>query len=118
MYKRQEKYRGLDSDLWAIYHGDYENIGVTIHMVDEGLDTGEIVHQKTLSLGLDHKTYKIRYFTTIIATSLVVITVNQYLSNKLSTSKQNKIGRYYSYMPSTIKDIVDSKFNKFCGELS
>ena len=45
-----EKYRGLDSDLWAIYHDDYENIGVTIHMVDEGLDTGDIIYQETLTL--------------------------------------------------------------------
>ena len=35
------KYRGLDSDLWAIYHKDLDNIGVTIHKVDENLDTGK-----------------------------------------------------------------------------
>ena len=39
-------YRGLDSDLWAIYHRDYKNIGVTIHMVDSELDTGEILYQE------------------------------------------------------------------------
>ena len=45
-----EKYRGLDSDLWAIYHKDYNNLGVTIHRVDNDLDTGELVKQKPLTL--------------------------------------------------------------------
>ncbi len=113
-----EKYRGLDSDLWAIYHDDYENIGVTIHMVDEGLDTGDIIYQETLTLHQELKTYKIRCYTTMIATNLVIKAINQYLSNNLITIKQEKIGRYYSYMPSIMKDLVNLKFNKFCERLS
>ena len=32
-----EKYRGLDSEYWALYHRDYKNIGITIHQVSEDL---------------------------------------------------------------------------------
>ena len=40
-----ESYRGMESDLWAIYNRDFENLGVTIHFVDETLDGGQIILQ-------------------------------------------------------------------------
>ena len=45
-----EFYRGLDSDLWAIYEDKLDLIGTTLHLVDEELDTGEIVYQDYLNL--------------------------------------------------------------------
>ena len=42
------KYRGIDVIPWAIYYGD--PIGVTIHFVDVGIDTGGIVAQKGINI--------------------------------------------------------------------
>jgi methionyl-tRNA formyltransferase len=42
------KYRGVDVIPWAIYQGD--PIGVTIHFIDEGVDTGRIVAQKIINV--------------------------------------------------------------------
>ncbi|MBP7216242.1 MAG: hypothetical protein KBA46_03045 [Candidatus Omnitrophica bacterium] len=36
-------YRGADSVFWALWNNDPHNIGVTIHMVEEGLDCGNIL---------------------------------------------------------------------------
>lgn len=36
-------YRGEHTLFWPQYLGDYENIGVTIHQIDEGIDTGPIL---------------------------------------------------------------------------
>lgn len=33
-------YRGMNGGYWALANGDAENFGSTIHMVDEGIDTG------------------------------------------------------------------------------
>jgi hypothetical protein len=33
-------FRGLDSLFWAMYFRDYRNLGVTLHYIDEGIDTG------------------------------------------------------------------------------
>ena len=49
-----EKYRGLDSNLWAWYHKDYKNIGVTLHKLNKNLDTGQIF--KSQSLKINKKT--------------------------------------------------------------
>lgn len=38
--------RGADSILWAIYYGMREWVGVSVHVVDEGLDTGPILSRR------------------------------------------------------------------------
>ncbi|KKL04655.1 hypothetical protein LCGC14_2613900, partial [marine sediment metagenome] len=35
-----EKYRGLDSHLWAVYHNDFDSFFVTLHHVNEKFDDG------------------------------------------------------------------------------
>ncbi len=45
-------YRGRNIINWAIINGEKE-IGVTAHYVDAGIDTGDIILQKCLSLGIE-----------------------------------------------------------------
>jgi len=40
------KYRGVHGTYWALYNNDAENSGVTVHLVDKGIDTGNIIFQK------------------------------------------------------------------------
>lgn len=44
------RYRGRNVINWAIINGEQE-IGLTAHMVDEGIDTGPILKQLTLPIG-------------------------------------------------------------------
>jgi folate-dependent phosphoribosylglycinamide formyltransferase PurN len=39
------KYRGVHGGYWALAQQDPENCGVTIHLVDRGIDTGGILYQ-------------------------------------------------------------------------
>jgi methionyl-tRNA formyltransferase len=41
-------YRGLHGAYWALINKDKENCGVTVHLVDEGIDTGGILYQDTI----------------------------------------------------------------------
>jgi methionyl-tRNA formyltransferase len=43
------KYRGMLPTFWALYHGDDE-IGVTIHTMEEEVDQGKIAQQSTFSV--------------------------------------------------------------------
>ncbi len=38
-------YRGVHGGYWALASGDRENCGVTVHVVDVGIDTGEVICQ-------------------------------------------------------------------------
>lgn len=40
-----QKYRGVMTTLWAVYNEEPEYIGATVHYVDSGIDTGNIVYQ-------------------------------------------------------------------------
>lgn len=39
------KYRGQDPGYWALVNGDAENAGVTVHLIDKGVDTGPVLYQ-------------------------------------------------------------------------
>lgn len=44
------KYRGMNGGYWALANGDSSDFGVTMHVVDEGVDTGSIISYKTLKV--------------------------------------------------------------------
>lgn len=41
------KYRGQNGGYWALAEDDRANAGVTVHLVDEGVDTGSILYTAT-----------------------------------------------------------------------
>jgi methionyl-tRNA formyltransferase len=43
------KYRGVHGGYWAKAEGDDGNFGVTVHLVDEGIDTGAVLYQARLA---------------------------------------------------------------------
>jgi folate-dependent phosphoribosylglycinamide formyltransferase PurN len=42
------KYRGIHGGYWAKAESDLENFGVTVHLVDPGIDTGAVLYQARL----------------------------------------------------------------------
>lgn len=49
------KYRGGSAIAWAILHGELQT-GVTIHYIDDGVDTGDIVLQEAVPIGPEDTT--------------------------------------------------------------
>lgn len=99
------QYRGLDSDLWAILEGQFEHIGVTVHYVDEALDTGSMLAQERLVIEPGDEIYHLRYRTTVLATDMV-LRVLQHIAaaqRKLEGTRQPAEGRYFSAMPLDLK---------------
>jgi folate-dependent phosphoribosylglycinamide formyltransferase PurN len=43
-------YRGVHGAYWALANNDAENMGVTVHYVDKGIDTGKILIQEQISI--------------------------------------------------------------------
>lgn len=43
-------YRGVHGAYWAAVNNDYKNCGVTIHLVDKGIDTGGILFQEMIKV--------------------------------------------------------------------
>jgi folate-dependent phosphoribosylglycinamide formyltransferase PurN len=43
------KYRGAHGGYWAKVTGDAANFGVTVHLIDPGIDTGDVLYQARLT---------------------------------------------------------------------
>lgn len=43
-------YRGIDSAMWAILNDEPDKIGVTVHWVDPGVDTGAVLRKRHVTL--------------------------------------------------------------------
>lgn len=43
------KYRGVHGGYWALVNKDKNNCGVTVHLIDTGIDTGSILYQELIS---------------------------------------------------------------------
>ncbi len=37
------QYRGEDTLFWALYYEDFDRIGVTLHIIDDGVDSGPVL---------------------------------------------------------------------------
>ena len=109
-----EKYRGLDSHLWAIYHKDYNSLVTTIHKLDENLDTGEIVQQGKLIIKKGSRLETLRSINTEMCVELSKFAIEMFCDNRrIISTPQIQKGRYYSAMPSELKSLCVKNFQDF-----
>jgi len=113
-----EEYRGLDSHLWAIYHGDYKNLIVTLHRLNEELDDGEIALQLPIKLEPGMKLYQLRRYNTEMCLQLTLSALDMFKRyGRFISRPQLKQGRYYSFMPAALKEICQRRFEKYTEAL-
>lgn len=44
------QYRGVHGGYWAVVKNDYQHCGVTVHLVDKGIDTGAVLYQAIIKV--------------------------------------------------------------------
>ncbi len=100
-------YRGLDSHLWSLYHNDLRGLKVTLHEVDKNLDSGKIIFQRLLNLKNTKELCQLRTLNTELCIKLAKKLIK---NSKTTKIKQNELGRYYSFMPKDLKNLVNIKY--------
>lgn len=106
-----ERYRGLDTHLWAIWHRDFDGLVTTLHTVAPELDTGDIVAQASIPLTSDMRLAELRAANSEVCLDLVVATMgNCERLGKLLCRRQTRRGRYYSFMPADLKTVCKKRF--------
>ena len=112
--RNPEKYRGLDSHYWAIYHNDFDSLETCLHQIDQNLDTGKILFRTKIKLKKKINIHMIRYLNTEICIKLAKKFINIIKMKKnFKLNKQKVKGRYYSFMPSVLKLNLDKKLQKY-----
>jgi methionyl-tRNA formyltransferase len=81
------KYRGQAGGYWALASGDPENAGVTVHLVDEGVDTGAVLYQARFTATLKDNFLTYFYIQAAIARPLAIKAVEDALSGRLKPVK-------------------------------
>jgi methionyl-tRNA formyltransferase len=113
-----EDYRGLDSHLWAIYHRDFNNLVTTLHYVSPQLDTGDVVFASSLLIPPLSELHQLRSINTRACVDLSLGAITLLNSGQsLPRRKQVRLGRYYSAMPTAIKEECFVKFARYTATL-
>ncbi len=76
-------YRGVHGGYWALYNGDAGNCGVTVHLVDSGIDTGAILGQANISPSSDDNFETYPYRQLAAALPLLEENVGRALNGRL-----------------------------------
>lgn len=77
------KYRGQAGGYWALAMGDAANAGVTVHLVDEGVDTGAVLYQARFQATPKDDFITYFYIQAAIARPLAVRAVEDALAGAL-----------------------------------
>jgi methionyl-tRNA formyltransferase len=92
------QYAGLDSIFWALYHEEKE-IGVTIHFLEEGLDTGNIISQRTIPVNADDDLSSLTAKANETGSELMVETITKFENGDFSGFAQDLSRRTYFSWP-------------------
>ena len=79
------KYRGAHGGYWALLNNDPSRCGVTVHLVDPGIDTGPIVAQATIAPNTRDSFVTYPYLQLAAALPLLVDAVGKALDDTLET---------------------------------
>ena len=106
-----EKYRGLDSHLWSLYHQDRTGLVTALHEINPVLDDGNIIATCMLNVSNITQLVHLRKENMEVCVKLVSHFLQNYFKDgRIRSTPQQKIGRYYSFMPTVLKDIVYTNF--------
>ncbi len=99
-----EEYRGLDTNLWALWHRQYEQIAVTIHELEAKLDSGRIIKEEKILID-PSKNYPERLRSKSVEKFIELTNnlITEYPNHNIGSRLPAKLGRYYSAMPESLK---------------
>lgn len=80
-------YRGQNGAYWARCNGDAEHAGVTVHLVDEGVDTGDVLYQARVEFAPDDNIATYQHRQMVVALPLVFRAIKDALARRLSPQR-------------------------------
>lgn len=82
-------YRGSHGAYWALVNNDREHCGVTLHLVDPGIDTGTILQQKNIPLTSSDNFITYPYLQLAEGLQLLKTSLPELLAGRPATTKNN-----------------------------
>ena len=108
------KLRGASPIQWAIVTGE-KVTGVTTMLMDEGMDTGDILETAFIDIGDEETAEELFDRLSVISADLMISTLKKAQNNELSPKKQNHADA--TYAPIIKKEMAHLDFNKTADEI-
>ena len=108
------KLRGASPVQWAIVTGE-KVTGVTTMLMDEGMDTGDILETAVIDIGDEETAEELFDRLSVISADLMISTLKKAQNNELSPKKQNHADA--TYAPIIKKEMAHLDFNKTADEI-
>lgn len=105
------KYRGCHGAYWALYNNDQENMGVTVHLVDEGIDTGNILYQENIAITKSDNFVTYPLIQTGVGVKCEIKAINDVINNNLKTVTSSLPSQLYTH-PTFFQYIYNRIFRK------
>lgn len=110
------KYKGMFTSAWPILNNESES-GVTLHKINHGIDTGEILAQESFSLSQTETANSLYLKYIKHGTKLVIGNIEKILNSNVKLVKQSAVGSSY-YSNKTINYAnLTIDFNKTAYEI-
>ncbi len=100
------KYRGAAPINWAIIKGE-KVTGVTTMLMDEGMDTGDILLQEKTEIGEDETSEELSKRLSVMGAKLLLKTIDLLLEGKIEPKKQNDKEATYAPMLKKEHGLID-----------
>jgi folate-dependent phosphoribosylglycinamide formyltransferase PurN len=84
------EYRGSWPEFWQVYDRAYTKTGISIHFIDEGVDTGDIVHTRHVVVGDDIDPFFLRTLNIIEIVRDYPAVIRNILRGTFARRPQNK----------------------------
>lgn len=91
------KYRGVHGGYWALAQSDAGNCGATVHLVDEGIDSGAILYQTRVGPGPDDNFSTYPYLQLAAALPLLAQAAEDTRAGRLTRQTSNLPSRLWSH---------------------
>jgi methionyl-tRNA formyltransferase len=88
--------RGMMPSFWAMVKGETET-GVTVHYVDENIDTGKIILQKTIKIEPNDTLHSLQTKVSYTGADVLIESVKMLQEGNIVTTSSCGEGSYYSF---------------------
>jgi folate-dependent phosphoribosylglycinamide formyltransferase PurN len=106
-------YRGTGTNVFPFYNNELEYVGVTLHYIDTGIDSGDIILQGRPVFEIGDNTHTIGCKNVILAANLMIDLINSYLQNgpPIGEKQNHKLGRIY-YKKDFTEEVVSKIYER------
>ncbi|GAA4068782.1 methionyl-tRNA formyltransferase [Amphibacillus indicireducens] len=88
------KYRGRTPHVWSIINGETES-GITCHLIEESVDTGDIISQKVIPIELKDTGYSLLKKFESEYPTLLIDSIEKLINGSDLTKQDDKFASYY-----------------------